>query len=91
MIGIKDAVSKAKDFVAHLYDDDSVKGLQLEEVQRTEDSKYWLITVGFWRDLSPTKTQMEMLLYNPRFERDYKIIKVDAETGEPIAMQMREV
>jgi len=46
MIGIKEAVSVAKEFAKTMFESD-LPELRLEEVERSDDDKYWLITVGF--------------------------------------------
>ncbi len=50
--------------------------ISIEEIELSSDEKYWLITLGHPRTFFvPAK--------------DYKKIKVDAETGEVISMKMR--
>lgn len=87
MIGIKDAVTVAKDFVLNVYEA-NLPDLRLEEVGRSDDEKYWLVTLGYTQE----RTSLPQLakLMNP-FERVYKTIKVDAEKGEAISMQIRQV
>jgi len=88
MVEIKQAVSIAKDFVTNLNAElGDLNDLALEEISQTEDGRYWLVTMGFSRQKpSPSK-----LLPSYQMERVYKTIKVDKETGEPVAMQIRAV
>ena len=50
--------------------------ISLEEIELTSDEKYWLITLGHPRSF-----------FGPA--KDYKVIKVDAETGKALSMKMR--
>ena len=88
MIDIKQAVTVAKDFIAHLYPD-PLPDLALEEVQRSEDDKYWLITLGFSRP-KPTTSSLQALA-GTQMARVYKVIKIDLESGEPVSMLIREL
>jgi len=88
MVEIKRAVSIAKDFIINLNSElGDLNDLALEEISQTEDGKYWLVTMGFSRQKPPTSK----LLPTYQMERVYKTIKVDKETGEPVAMQIRAV
>lgn len=88
MVEIKQAVSIAKEFIANLNAElGDLNGLALEEISQTEDGSYWLVTMGFSRQ----KPSEHTLWPNNQMERVYKTIKVDKQTGEPVAMQIRAV
>ena len=53
-----------------------VVDISLEEIELTDDRKSWLVTLGHPRSYLGTT-------------KDFKIIKVDAETGEVLSMKMR--
>jgi len=53
-----------------------VYDISLEEIELTDDRNSWLVTLGHLRGYMGTA-------------KDYKIIKVDAETGEVLSMKMR--
>ena len=60
--------------------------LGVEEVEKTDDDRFWLVTVGYTvasADLSPLAA-----LHN-HSTREYKIIKVDAQSGEAVSMKVR--
>ncbi len=100
MISIKEAVQQAADFCQQLFP--KAQDIILEEVERDDYEKFWLITLSF---LTPAAKQGGIELpdqeeqYNlppmrysfTRKERQYKILKVDAETGEVISMKIREL
>ena len=92
-IDVKQAVSASVQFVKNLYSDE-VFGLQLEEVELSDDEQYWFVTVGFFRE-DPNKT-MAINPVNPfrvvedKAIRVYKVVKVDALSGKPLSMKIRE-
>lgn len=76
-IDVKKAVKSASQYLNGLYRD-GIGNMRVEEVELDEDED-WLITVSFvdHNDLVP--------------ERIYKTLVIDSETGEVIAMRIREV
>jgi hypothetical protein len=81
MIDVKQAVDIASRYLISLFADKAPSNVQLEEVELSEDEKYWFITLSF----------MEMLpfLVNPR--KSYKLFKINADTGQVQSMKIREV
>lgn len=49
--------------------------ISLEEIELTEDTSCWLVTLGYPRGGLDT-------------EREYKIVKVEAQTGEVLAIKI---
>jgi len=84
MIDVKKAVQKAGEYLLSLYPN-AAGAIQLEEVELTEDDKYWLITLSF-PDLSIRRINKSW-----RTGRTYKTLKVKANTGTVVAMKIREV
>ena len=80
MIDVKKAVTAALTYAQEL----GRPGATLEEVERTEDDRYWLVTLGFARHLNDLS-----VLGGMRCDPDYKVFKVDAETGEVLSMKIR--
>ncbi len=93
MISIKEAAQRAAEFCQQLFPD--AQDVLLEEVERDEHDKFWLITVSYLAaaakraGIATPGTTMEQLF--PRFERRYKSLKVDAQTGEVVSMKIREL
>ncbi len=91
MIDVKKAIALAVDSLKNFYAE-PVSDLLLEEVERSEDGKYWLITLGF--SVLPSShpgnqfQQLSAALKTP--VRIYKAIKIDADTGEFVSMKIRE-
>jgi len=95
MIDVKTAVKAAQSYFQSLQDaiSDRLKDLRLEEIELSEDGRFWLITLGFdvlENDKSPLET-LSVLPPATKYRREYKLLKVDAETGEVAAMKIRTV
>ena len=99
-ISVKDAVTLAKKSMKELYHDDplislALESLALEEIElATKNGKeVWEVTLGFYRARSTTtKTNKLSAIFEPQYEvenRAYKIIEIDAETGQFVKMEMR--
>jgi hypothetical protein len=90
MIDVKQAVSAAAASLESIYEQ-PVADLLLEEVERSEDGRYWLITLGFSKPLPAQANQLQQLSAQLRPpQRIYKLIKIDAATGEFVSMKIRE-
>jgi hypothetical protein len=93
MIDVKTAVERAYNYLQSLQDKmGDLNDIRLEEVELSQDDRFWLITLGF--DLPDNKPQsvMEKITYTlPKYERNYKIFKVNSESGEVEAMKIREL
>jgi hypothetical protein len=104
MIDVKQAVRLANEHLINLLGEDAVSSVRLEEVELAEkgyltgdepdevrpedsdlwDGSYWLITVSYLpKDLNP-------LIPEP-MQRQYKVFKIKADSGDFVAMKMRKV
>ena len=68
----------------------------LEEVELSEDQKFWMITLGYARkkllpepELHPLFALQGSVLPKQKYDIAYKVFRVNAETGEVVAMKMR--
>jgi hypothetical protein len=77
-VDVKQAVKIATQYLKKLYGAQSISNIRLEEVEFNDEEGSWLITISFidTDDLIP--------------ERVYKVLEIDADTAEVIAMRMRE-
>lgn len=100
-IDVKQAVKLAKEFAARLYEDERISRLGLEAVDRTEDGKYWTVTLGFSRPWSARKARKQNIFQSPLEQalseslepqtgREYKVFRVDAYSGAVVSMEMAE-
>jgi len=82
----KDAVNIAVKYLKQILD---VKDILLEEIEQTEDGKYWLITLSH-EDLSKGKIKKPLseILRNPS-SRSYKVIKINKKSGSVKSMKIR--
>lgn len=93
MVDVKKAVKIANDAIKDLYSDKIQT--DLEEVEISDDEKYWLITLGF--DTPKEKTVMLSRLIEEtakgkrRYVRKYKIFKIDSDNGKVLSMKIRRV
>ncbi len=99
MIDVKEAVQSARNYLMEMVDTGGIdlapgSAISLEEVELSQDEKFWLVTFGF-----DTKRELEYVTNTwnlspevtarPKYYRDYKIIKVRAEDGKPVSMKIR--
>jgi hypothetical protein len=88
MIDAKVASLSAYNYLDSLQDvmGGGFQDIRLEEVELTDDKDYWLITLGY--DL-PDKFKGALGL--EVFRREYKLFRVNAQTGEVESMKIRSV
>ncbi len=89
MMGVKEAVRIAADYLASLYEGKDLRDVLLEEVRLSDDGQYWLVTMGFSRKV--LKSMFLEELGSEDFKREYKVFEVSAETGEVRSMSIRQV
>lgn len=92
-VTVKEAVSRARVFLIDLYENESLPNLRLEEVELSDDGSHWLVTYGFAASEQDIEHPFSKILgpSTTRTRRDYKIIKIDARTGKPLSMTIREL
>ena len=90
---VKKAVSAARDYLQSLQDamGGNIEDLRLEEVEISEDEKHWFVTLGFTRPTEKAANKLGEILALSQSSREYKILKIDSETGEVQSMKIREV
>ena len=90
-VDVRSAVYTAQNYIQSIqYLMGSIEDLRLEEVELSEDRQFWLVTLGYNRPVDKTQNPLAELVPSSKFERDYKIFKIDAETGDVKAMKIRE-
>lgn len=100
-ISVQEAVKNAKKSLLELYQDDAPKALALEEIEFVDDSNrpLWAVTLGFHRPRSVTAVDtagngLAHMFGRPATQvehRIYKTVFIDANTGEFVKMDMRQV
>ena len=90
MVELKEAVKSAYEYLQSLQElisSSPLSDVRLEEVELSKDKDFWLITLGFDRPAKVTPLALQL----GQSIREYKLLKVNATTGEVEAMLMREV
>ena len=82
MITVKEAQDVAVKYLRDLYP--KIRDVVLEEIELTEDERYWLITLSYRRlDVS-----IALGILPPK---QYKVFKINAAKGQVVSMKMRDV
>jgi len=79
MIDVKIATNQAINYLKDIYKEG--KSIRLEEVELSEDGKFWFITLSFVFE--------DVLFASP--QRVYKLLKVSSEDGQVMAMKIRKI
>lgn len=88
---VKEAIKRAKTYVAETFSDENIVNIGLEEVRRNEDGRHWLITVGFSRVEPMVKTATVLGYHNPDLPRVYKVVTLSNQDGDMISITNRAV
>lgn len=87
---VSDAVRIAKDFVQHVFADEQVTNIGLEETEYDPTAGRWLITVGFSRPWNTPRTRAQEVLENlgavSSLRRTYKVFRI-SDDGQVISMK----
>ena len=81
MIDVRLATNAAVEYLKQFFPD--VNNVQLEEVEISEDEKFWMVTLSY------DDTDRFGMTYNR--SRKYKIFKIDSNTGGVLSMKIREL
>ncbi|MHB8522128.1 MAG: hypothetical protein ACYDH9_15390 [Limisphaerales bacterium] len=86
LVEAKQAAQAAFQYIQHLFSPSSAFDLSLEEVELSPDGSCWLVTLGF-NEPAPKNSNLPEFLRVPI--RKLKVLKVDARSGEVLAMKIR--
>jgi len=81
-VDVREAAKIASNYLEAFYRD--TRGIQLEEVELSDDRQWWFITLSF---IDPDNLRIPVY----PTPKSYKIFKIDALTGEVISMKIREL
>lgn len=87
MLEVKEAVKVATDYIQALFAERQIPELRLEEVELSEDKKHWEVTLSF----VVREPTAYLSLGDAARSREYKVFKVDAESGQVQSMKIRKV
>ncbi len=97
MITVKDAIKAALQFIVESFNTgtsaDPIASLRLEEVEPSDDGKYWFITISLVRGVGPGALGA-MLGHDSEASlecRDYKTVTVEANSGAVKSVKIRDL
>lgn len=88
MVDVQQAAATATTYLISLYPQLSLLDVQLEEVELTEDEKYWLITLSY--PLLKVAAPSALAGFMPS-KKDYKVFKIDSDAGQVRSMKIRKL
>jgi hypothetical protein len=95
MVSVKEAVESSRLFAVGVLGQERTAGLQLEDVELGKhlEKDAWQITLSVLRPNPFAANSLQALAgtASPYAPRDYKTFLVDRETGEVLAMKIREL
>ena len=87
-MGVKDAVRKAKEYVADTFAEESIEHLGLEEVVFDETAQAWKVTVGFFRPWN--RPLGNALLGGDAWkQRSFKVVHIEDGSGRILSLTHR--
>ncbi|MBE9063030.1 hypothetical protein [cf. Phormidesmis sp. LEGE 11477] len=96
MVDVTTAVKSASKYLKQVEQvmGSELENLRLEEVEKEEGTDHWLITLGY--DARSALPPASSLFNDPedvnwKYERAYKLFRINAETGEVESMKIRKV
>ena len=91
MIDAKQAVKKAVTYLNEMFDATEFRDVFPEEVELTNDDRFWDVTIGFLRRQVSTSEGPMASLVGPTegFKREVRVFRIDAETGTVRSMKSK--
>ena len=86
---VKEAVKSAITCIRELFESEKPSNIGLEEVNFNENEKVWEVTIGFSRSWDYPRGIIAGL-QEPLPKRQYKVVKIDSNTGEVKSIKIRE-
>lgn len=88
---VKEAVARAKTYLAELYSDEKISNVGLEEVELNDQSNTWTITIGFSRPWDEPRNPFAAITSQPLvLKRSYKIVRVSNIDGTILSVKNRD-
>jgi len=90
-MNVKDAVKKAIEYIADVFESENPENIGLEEVVLNEDDDVWEVTIGFSRPWDYPKGGLITGLQAQNPKRQYKVVRIDNKSGEVKSIKIREI
>ncbi len=96
MIDVKEAIKSARSYLTEIYSSAEYSGLLLEEIETSDDEKYWFITFSFYvKDSAPGlgmfTSASQVISGLGDYKRVYKVITIDRRDGKCLAIKIRQL
>jgi uncharacterized protein YdeI (YjbR/CyaY-like superfamily) len=88
---VKDAVKRAKSYVAELFAEEGLTNLGLEEIEHDDQAGTWNVTLGFSRPWNTARNALTALTGDAAARRTYRIVRVRDTDGEVLSVKRRDV
>lgn len=88
---VRDAVRKAKEYVADTFADESIEHLGLEEVVFDEAGQTWKVTVGFFRPWDRPGVATALTNVPGWRRRCLKVVHIEDESERVVSLTHREL
>ncbi|MCS7057275.1 hypothetical protein Mlute_02220 [Meiothermus luteus] len=85
MLEVREAVRIAMDYIQSLYGDKQLPELRLEEVELSADGQFWEVTLSF----VVREPTAYLSLGDAARTREYKVFRINAESGQVQSMKIR--
>ena len=91
---VKEAVTKARTYIADLFQDEGIENVGLEEVVFEDGEDVWKITIGFnrpWDHMRVFPGAFEVLSRKPEWEkrRAFKVVRIEDGSGKVLSLTHR--
>ena len=92
MLTFKEAITAAQKIAADIFPASELRGFRVEALNQSDDQRYWFVTLGWVAsDTRVVTSPSNSLMAQTRADiveapRVYKRFKIDASSGEMIAM-----
>ncbi len=88
-VDLNSAVKTALKFFRDSFGVEKLSDVQLEEIELSDDRKFWLITVGYDNPTAVDASRGKLVLPARVPIRKYKIVRISTATGQPVSIKIR--
>lgn len=90
---VKQAVRKAVEYVTDIYADADIRDVDVEEIVFDDAQDAWKITIGFFRQWSPSSIEQVLGHIESRQwkNRTFKVVEINDGDGRVVSMTHREL
>jgi hypothetical protein len=90
IMDVKQAVVLSKEHIIHLFGEEKLTNLGLEEVEYDENAQEWIVTIGFSRPWDEPRNTLMALTQTVLPNRAYKIVRISDRSSQVLSVKNRE-